>query len=310
MESNQSDTTLQRVPNRLWWIRDAPMFIDATLVRRTHDTIVWPTYENETRQNETNTAEDKETTTSGKFAVSAQLPDWLSNVGAQLGGGIDIDRKQFNANRRSHSSLQSGTLVSNSERKLVELVAKYVQSFPTRVLFLDLPTGTYTDIEGKSLSNLPSDYLAMSPRPLVFVNILEETPIFPTVAEMEDGGFRRIYEALDAILLPGKSPRPAYSEAPKSRQEYWSAIEENFQSRTAMEEVEKACDGQRIGWIDFRLLFQENGETAHLHVVPAGEYHTGVFGYNFVHRGYKYGCRLIGTLKSGNDINVLAIYDN
>jgi hypothetical protein len=45
------------------------------------------------------------------------------------------------------------------------------------------------------------------------------------------------------------------------------------------------------------------------HVCPAGKYDTGVFAYNFIKRGYKHGLRLIGTLKSEPDMNVLAIYE-
>ncbi len=32
---------------------------------------------------------------------------------------------------------------------------------------------------------------------------------------------------------------------------------------------------------------------------------TGVFAYNFVPRGFNYGLRIVGTLKSGPDVNVL-----
>ncbi|MCA9045229.1 MAG: hypothetical protein KDA69_12960, partial [Planctomycetaceae bacterium] len=65
----------------------------------------------------------------------------------------------------------------------------------------------------------------------------------------------------------------------------------------------------RIRWIDFRVPISEQGDTLHLHVVPAAKYDTGVFAYNFVKRGFKHGLRLVGTLKSEPDMNVLAIYE-
>jgi hypothetical protein len=65
----------------------------------------------------------------------------------------------------------------------------------------------------------------------------------------------------------------------------------------------------RIHWIDYRLPLTQDGDTLHLHICPAGKYDTGVFAYNFIKRGFKHGARLVGTLKSEPDMNVLAIYE-
>jgi hypothetical protein len=43
--------------------------------------------------------------------------------------------------------------------------------------------------------------------------------------------------------------------------------------------------------------------------VAHGDYDTGVFAYNFVKRGFSHGLRLVGTLKAGTDVNVLAIFE-
>ena len=45
----------------------------------------------------------------------------------------------------------------------------------------------------------------------------------------------------------------------------------------------------------------------HLHLGARGKYDTGVFAYNLVNRTFKHGVRLVGTLKSEPDLNVLAI---
>ena len=83
-----------------------------------------------------------------------------------------------------------------------------------------------------------------------------------------------------------------------------------FESKEAMLVIEDASTSHgRINWIDFRLPLSESGDTLHLHITPAGSTDAGVFGYNFVRRGYKHGIRLVGTLKAGLDMNVLAIYD-
>ena len=44
-------------------------------------------------------------------------------------------------------------------------------------------------------------------------------------------------------------------------------------------------------------------------VAPRGDYATGIFAYNFINRGLKHGLRLVGTLKSEPDLNVLAIFE-
>jgi hypothetical protein len=47
----------------------------------------------------------------------------------------------------------------------------------------------------------------------------------------------------------------------------------------------------------------------HLHIAARGRYETGAFGYNFITRGFKHGLRIVGTLKSEPDLNVLAIFE-
>jgi hypothetical protein len=44
-------------------------------------------------------------------------------------------------------------------------------------------------------------------------------------------------------------------------------------------------------------------------LTAAGRYDTITFAYNFIRRGYEFGLRLIGTLKTDPDMNVLAIYE-
>ena len=41
----------------------------------------------------------------------------------------------------------------------------------------------------------------------------------------------------------------------------------------------------------------------------APRFSLGYFAYNFIKRGFKHGLRLVGTLKSEPDMNVLAIYE-
>jgi hypothetical protein len=76
-------------------------------------------------------------------------------------------------------------------------------------------------------------------------------------------------------------------------------------------EVKSLESGGRPRWIDYRVPIEgaDTPHTIHLHVVAHGEFDTGVFAYNLVKRGWKHGLRVVGTLKSEPDVNVLAIYE-
>ncbi len=82
----------------------------------------------------------------------------------------------------------------------------------------------------------------------------------------------------------------------------------SFHRRNDQVEQAAATNG-RIRWIDFRLPLTTEGDTLHLHIVAGGEFDTGVLAYNFIKRGYKHGLRLVGTMKSEPDMNVLAVFE-
>lgn len=296
---------------RLWWLVDAPLFIDRDLVGRLHDAIVWPEYSEETRS----TDKFKRIGGSGEVAAEAEAegelapPDFLKWIGPKLKAKASVAAKAMLAREFGSTTTESGRIVENPERRLNELVLQYLEDFPDRVVFVDVPGGDYSNHRGVLGEKQISEMLHSPPRPLVFMDIQPGSPIFPTMIEMENGTFKSVFETLDPKLLKGINPAPKYDNDSSKRKEYWEAIAQNFSSRIAMEEVEKACSDGRIGWIDFRLLFKRDGATAHLHIVPGGRSYAGVFAYNFIHRGHKYGCRIVGSLKSGNDVNVLAIYE-
>ena len=75
------------------------------------------------------------------------------------------------------------------------------------------------------------------------------------------------------------------------------------------------------GWGNATIIFRaptaknlatsglNKGDSLHLHVHSFEKYDTGDLAYNFVKRGFKHGIRIVGTLKSEPDMNVLAIYE-
>ncbi len=297
---------------RLWWITDASLFVDDDLVRRIHDAVVWPEFEEKYVEK----TSFKRVTTALEGVAKAEgeaefkLPNLIDWLGPKLKAKAALEGSIARTGENEESNVVKGKPVESSERKINDLVVEYLSEFPERLLFVDVPGGQFSNFEGELAAEQLDKLLNSPPRPLVFVNIRKGAPLFPTVAEMEDGDFRPIFPALDQKLLASKNPTPRYDDNDKDkRAAYWGAVSQNFKSRVAMQELEKACSPGRIGWIDFRVLFDDDGSTGHLHVVPAGKAHAGVFGYNFVHRGYKYGCRVVATLKSGTDMNVLAIYE-
>jgi hypothetical protein len=133
-------------------------------------------------------------------------------------------------------------------------------------------------------------------------------------AEFENGVVDPLFMKIEASNgeRPPKYPEGAGStpEGMAKYQDYWKWFDKNFSAVRAMEVVEKASSANgRIRWIDYRVPLTADGHTLHLHIVPAGAYDTGVFAYNFIKRGLTHGLRLVGTMKSGPDMNVLAIYE-
>ena len=149
---------------------------------------------------------------------------------------------------------------------------------------------------------------------------LPTTKLIPMAAEFENGDIDPLYIELIKRLGGGTSEppkKPANTDIDEDVRnnywrEYWGWFNDKFNAQKAIEVIEEAAGGarRRIRWIAYRApMGVEDSPPLHLHISPAGNYDTGVFAYNFIKRGYKHGVRLVGTLKSEPDMNVLAIYE-
>ena len=294
---------------RLGWMVDAPLFIDPVLVDRIFDAILCPpsivTVTTKTQLEDSSKGSESEVGGS----LSAEPPEWVQWIGTKLRLELNARSKTSRQKRLTTGADSTHTVIHNTERRLYSLVIDYLKNYPDRLLYADLPGGEYRNNKGRLDSRQIERLLDTWPRPLVFLDISRKTPLFPTMVELETGGLIPVHKDLDAEFLKDVTEVVKYSEDPEERKRYWAAINSKYSSREAMRILEDACNNGRIGWIDYRLLVNENGETSHLHLVPSGRYHTGTFAYNLIHRGWKYGCRIVGTLKYGNDINVLAVYE-
>ena len=106
----------------------------------------------------------------------------------------------------------------------------------------------------------------------------------------------------------------AHMVSVEKKAERWKELIGRFKAPVAMKVLEAAGkdhNGSRFEWIDFRMAWGEGGTPSplHLHVCPRGQYSMGTFAHAFVRRGQSNGVRILGTLKTGGDINVLAIYE-
>ena len=307
-----------QLPETLLWLWDAPMFIDEVQIGRFYDAVVRPeTKTGKTTISLANVNTHKASATLGlKGGLSlgdfAQLLTKLikPELGVAGGGGYE-----WSGQKGKTESIEFYE-ISTPERQLVQLTAHYLLSYPDRLFLVEKPAD-----EGWR----HADAIEAVPRALAFLNLpghneahlfgVPETKIIPAAAEFQGGKIDQIY-----LRLKGKDGGgpPKYpdkigakpDELRAERRTYWKWFDENFSATQAMLAVEDASrEFGRIQWIDYRLPVTTDGDTMHLHVCAGGKFDTGVFAYNFIKRGYKHGLRLIGTLKSEPDMNVLAIYD-
>jgi hypothetical protein len=334
---------LEEVARRNQWLADVPLFTDRKQIERFYDAVIRPPYlEGPTVALTSRTDEATETgKLAGELTVGAGggLLSWLGLGKAEVKGSGEAGSSDKTAMGESRQVLWIP--VQNPERQLIQLVFNYELDAPTRLLKLDMPNvgrmfdpavvQTYPralvilDLPGHAQAKNNS---AMSPTRLIpmaaeldsgeivlLYRDLRKTQIEKVAHEYGAGGVNYLESKLTAMRAgkaPGQPALPvAASEGAQREQEYWEKFLSEFDSWAAMRVVEEAVGGHRIRWIDFRLplSFEGRHETCHLHLCPAGEYDTGVFAYNFVQRGFEFGLRIVGTLKDGFALNVLAVYE-
>lgn len=311
--------TNHQLPPELIWLADAPLFIDSYQIDSFFDAVVQPS----SKVVKWLCSKDagSEVTISAKVKGGAKLD--VSNALGLLGkffpglGEASAELEGSGSGKRTnnkHSATEYAPIHS-PQRQLLGLTLHYLTNQSERVFLIDNPSDE---------SWRTNEVLTDVPRALVFLefhgaesNQKTEgqfgTMLIPTAAEFDDGVVVPIYPELTRISgeRPPKYPETGSAEElSTSRREYWKWFSKEFSADQAMRAIESAASQHgRIRWIDFRVPISNQGDTLHLHAVPAAKYDTGVFAYNFVKRGFKHGLRLVGTLKSEPDMNVLAIYE-
>jgi hypothetical protein len=317
---SQMSQTRPNLPNPLLWLADAPLFIDSDQVSRFYDAIARPQTKGGTTSVEITDETVKEL--AGKLdlelgvtteKLAALLLPLLAFVkpSAKLAAGGEAAMKSSESSSVSYELIQ----VETPQSQLEALTLLYLTNYPKRVFFADFQSPTEWR-DPNSISSVP--------RSLLFLDLPSyedatkkgtvHTKLIPTAAEFENGHVVQIYPELLAgngerpPKYPEKSDKP--EQLVQERKQYWQWFEKNFNAVSALIAIEKAAsENGKIRWIDYRLPLTADGDTLHLHVCPRSAYDTGVLAYNFLKRGSKHGLRLVGTLKSEPDLNVLAIYE-
>jgi hypothetical protein len=299
-------------PADLFWLADAPLFIDSGQVELFYDAVVRP----ETKEGPTTLQVTEKTARNlsgkikggGEVSPSAAM-ELLMRVFPFL--KFKLQGEAERAVSTTTGTDQSRTIqlfpISNPSRQLVQLAIHYLLNLAERLFWVDdLSQPEWRD---------PQEILR-SPRALAFLDLPPGTKFIPTAAEFANGKIVPLFVSLTKKCgeRPPPYPEPEdyrdTNELHNKRKAYWAWFNETFNGSQAMRVVEDAASTNgRIHWIDYRLPLTAEADSLHLHLCPSGKYDTGAFAYNFIKRGFKHGMRLVGTLKSEPDMNVLAIYE-
>jgi len=283
----------------LSWLADAPVFIDGQQIGAFYDAVVGREFRAVQLQLSADQSEQLERSAGGSVnAGLSPLFPWLKvDAGTQAG-------KTKSRGRQAGQSIVLEPVESPSMR-LVQLTLHYLSNQPDRICVVTRGTG----VPGK-------EEISASPRMLGFIDVPPGTMFLPQAAEVDRGRVVTFFDALTERLQKERdAPRAAYpansttDEGMRQRDAHWNWYAEHWNTDEVVKVVEEVIgDGGRPRWIDYKMTFA-TGDELNLHVIAYGGYDTGVFAYNLIRRGWRYGVRLVGSLKSQPSLNVLAIYD-
>ena len=290
--------------DELLWLGDAPLFIDELRVEAFYDAILRPETELvERTEGQSLTSSVKRV---GGVEIEAAVPGLTKFA---ISGSEERERQE---GQSVEAKLRP---VSNPSRHLYALALHYASApgFTSRLL-LGGP-GQLRDARGEPAPNWDQDvFTSGSPRALAILDLPPGTMLMPMAFELAEGGVVPIYQELGKRLgkaAKQKPPKyPGTGAALEERNNYFKWFADNFSSRIAMETLEQLVGKAKLAWLDLRAPFGTDPVVyLHLSLAPMGQYPTGVFGYQFIRRGTKHGVRIVGTLKTEPDVNVLAVFE-
>ena len=291
------------------WLWDTPLFISERRINALYQAVALPETEEEFR-----TITDK-VVKARKFGgdiggeaggdTGSGLLGFLPKLAAKATLGISGERTK----EQEEGTEYTLRPVRSAERRLLHTCLYYAQEYGDRSWLVEGPK------EGDWLREA---FIAERPRALVFLDIEKGTPIVPMAGELNEGQVKTFFNLLNREVVEwGEEAPPEWpdeNDAPDAAK-YWAWYQSRPKtSKAAMRLMEREIGaGGRPSWVDYRLpVLGPDGQATtslHLHVEGGAEYATGDFAHRFVHRGRKHGLRVVGLLKDGPALNVLAVFE-
>lgn len=320
----------------LAWLADAPLFIDRQQVEAFYDAVVQPEGEHTKIVLSLEKYKEWQAKVEGKAKLKLGASD-LIKLFAPLFPFIKAEAEveadgsgAITGGKREAETIEIRP-IKTPQRQLVQLAFHYLANQPERLVMLQ---GTAGEIFPPPQSEVDDEaFILDSPRALAFVDFGPKTKFIPMAAEVVDGRVIKVFDRLETRL---EKPPPAPNVQQRSEEtveefkarrdtawaEYWDWFDRTFEAHNVLEIVEDVVSTEgRIQWIDFRIprlprdLDREPSEEElalrplHLHICGRGEFSAGTFAYNLIKRGHTHGLRMVGTLKTKPDLNVLAIFE-
>lgn len=290
------------------WLIDTPLFVSTERIESLYNAIALPETEEQARTISRKGTSSESTGTSLGLELAAEtgpIANFMAKMGLKVSSQLNAERQTATEDGVSYSL----TPVRSPERRLLNVCLKYAQYFPSRCLYQAGPT------QGGWIKD---GFIDERPRALVFLDVLPDTPIVPMAAELHNGEVRTFFNELNQEVVQwGEPAPPKWPDENDSDQagEYWNWFRNSRDSsKGAMRLMERVVgDRGRPVWVDYRVPIT-NGEgmdinSLHLDIRGEGVHGTGDFAHRLVHRGRKHGLRIVGLLKSGPALNVLAVYE-
>jgi hypothetical protein len=288
------------------------LFIDEEQINRFYDAVVHP--ENEvgpaTITISKETAEQVKNNLNAAGKVSLDLGKVFPGLGPKFEIGGGYDRESTHSTSDKSSETVTVTPIKTAQRQLVQLSLHYLVNQWGRLYLVNSP---FSREDWRT-----RDTILDVPRELVFLDFPGEydasrlrTKFIPMTVEFEKHCIVRLFENLakESGEKPPNYPSPDRNNR-HNRENYWQWFDKSFDPQRAMRIVEDtARDKGPIRWITYCVPITEDVDPLYLRFSAAGKFDTGVFAYSLIWRGYENGIRLVGTLKSGPEMNVLAIYE-
>jgi hypothetical protein len=272
--------------------------MDSQQISVFYDAVVGPAFRTVELQVSASQTEQLERSAAGR--LNAGLPalfPWLKI-------GADVEARWAAARGRQDGQSITVQPIDSAARQLVQLSLHYLVNQPERICVVSQD------------NPLPcAEAIDASPRMIAFIDVPPGTRFLPQAAELNDGRVVTFFSPLIEKLqrdgtLPVAYPDSTATDAGKrQRDAHWNWFADHWNADKAVKVVEDVIGtGGRPRWIGYRMIFG-NDTTLHLDVSARGDYDTGVFAYNFIRRGERYGLRIVGSLKSQPALNVLAAYE-